>query len=99
MAKKKSLSPTFMGYDCKGPGCAGHKAGYRYARGGGGIPSPHSRSFNEGIDAYVAKATAPVRRTTKNTIKKVPVGRAIATGAAIGVGIAVLKPDDGNNTP
>jgi hypothetical protein len=33
---------------CKG-NCAGHRAGARYARSGGGTPSPHSRSFNNGM--------------------------------------------------
>lgn len=83
MAKKKTLSPTFLGYECKGPSCSGHKAGYRYARNGGGIPSPHSRSFNEGMDAYVTKATAPTQVKPKSLVTQSVLG-AVAAGAALG---------------
>lgn len=80
---KKPLQPTFLGYDCKGPNCSGHKAGYRYARQGGGIPSPHSRSFNEGIEAYITKSTAPTLVKPKTSITNKVLG-AVAAGAALG---------------
>ncbi len=34
---------------CKTGSCAGHRAGARYARRGGALPSPYSPSFNAGM--------------------------------------------------
>jgi len=79
----KPLQPTFLGYECKGPNCAGHKAGYRYARTGGGVPSPYSRSFNEGMSAYTTNYTAPKTSTRKSGITS-SVLSAVAAGAALG---------------
>lgn len=38
----------YYGSTCKGD-CGGHKAGARYARGGGRKLSPYSSSFNKGM--------------------------------------------------
>lgn len=42
MAKFRGMS------ECKGD-CSGHRAGYRYAKGGGTLPSRWSSSFNNGM--------------------------------------------------
>ena len=44
--------------------CGGHRAGARYARAGGVIPSPHSPSFNKGmrIQQGTLKFKKPKRR-------------------------------------
>lgn len=39
----------YYGSECKGPGCAGHKAGARYVRAGGRTLTKSSSSFNAGM--------------------------------------------------
>lgn len=51
--------PMFKGSPCT-QGCGGHRAGYRYAKNGGGKYSPHSRSFNRGM--MIAQGILPKRR-------------------------------------
>ena len=57
MASKR----LYKGSPCKHD-CGGHKAGARYARGGGAKPSPSSRSFNNGMK--IAQGGA-ARRSTR----------------------------------
>lgn len=100
MAKKKTLQPTFKGYSCKTAGCGGHKAGYSYAASGGAQPSMYSRSFNEGMDAYQAKATAPTRvRANNNKKKTVSIGAAALGGLAAGIASSTNNGNNGGNTP
>jgi len=51
--------PMFKGSVCKA-GCGGHRAGYRYAKSGGGKYSPHSSSFNKGM--RIAQGLLPKRK-------------------------------------
>lgn len=51
--------PMFKGSICKS-GCGGHRAGYRYAKAGGGRYSPHSSSFNKGM--RIAQGLLPKRK-------------------------------------
>jgi len=48
MAKKKSGGNTYYSSSCKGD-CSGHRAGARYARGGGRSLTRSSSSFNSGM--------------------------------------------------
>lgn len=83
MAKKATLQPTYKGYNCKTPGCGGHKAGHSYASSGGSIPSPHSQSFNEGMTSYQYQITAPKVSKPKSLVSRKVLG-ALAAGAALG---------------
>ena len=47
---------------CKTSTCSGHRAGARYARQGGNIPSPNSRSFNAGMQIENGTFVTPRRR-------------------------------------
>jgi len=48
--------------------CGGHRAGFRYARSGGGIRSPHSPSFNKGMG--IANGTYKPRQVKKQRKKR-----------------------------
>ena len=54
--------------ECKG-NCSGHRAGYRYAQGGGTTPARRSSSFNNGmriaLGTFVTPATATGTRRKK----------------------------------
>jgi len=39
----------YYGSECKTGNCGGHKAGYRYAKGGGRMLTRSSSSFNKGM--------------------------------------------------
>jgi hypothetical protein len=52
MARFRGLS------ECKG-NCSGHRAGYRYAQGGGTMPSRRSSSFNNGMRIALGTFRAP----------------------------------------
>lgn len=52
----------FRGSQCK-TNCGGHRAGFRYARSGGAVRSPHSSSFNKGMG--IANGTYKPRQVKK----------------------------------
>ena len=39
----------FKGSQCLTGDCGGHRAGFKYANQGGGLPSKYSPSFNNGM--------------------------------------------------
>jgi len=49
----------FKGSQCLTKGCGGHKAGFKYASGGGGQPAKYSPSFNKGMKLAPTKAAKP----------------------------------------
>lgn len=51
--------------------CGGHRAGYRYATGGGRTPSKYSPSFNKGmrIGMKAVKARSKHKKTTRRKKK------------------------------
>lgn len=56
----------FFGSRCT-KNCGGHKAGYRYAMGGGAQPSNTSPSFNKGMRiAQKQAAPAPTSKLRRN---------------------------------
>ena len=57
----------FRGSVCK-HGCGGHRAGFAYARRGGGIRSPQSSSFNKGMG--IQKGTFKPRAVNKRIKKR-----------------------------
>lgn len=54
----------FRGSTCK-TDCGGHRAGFKYATGGGGKKSPHSPSFNKGMKIAVKAIKARKKRKKK----------------------------------
>jgi hypothetical protein len=55
----------FRGSDCLTSACGGHRAGFKYATGGGGKKSPHSPSFNKGMKIAVKATKARNKRKGK----------------------------------
>tara|TARA_R110001606_G_scaffold194631_1_gene342353 strand:- start:4152 stop:4334 length:183 start_codon:yes stop_codon:yes gene_type:complete len=56
--------PKFRGSSCS-KDCGGHKAGFKYATGGGGKKSPASPSFNKGMKIAVKATKARNKRKSK----------------------------------
>ena len=54
-------TPKFRGSNCK-TDCGGHRAGFKYASGGGRKRSPQSPSFNKGMKIAVKATKARTKR-------------------------------------
>lgn len=62
--RKKAKPSTFVGRNCKST-CAGHRAGYAYARNGGTQFSKYSKSFNRGMRLFMGLSVPKSRSKTK----------------------------------
>ena len=65
----------YKGSPCKTPGCGGHKAGAKYVRNGGGTPSPHSDSFNNGMNIQQTPKIKHVANRIVAAIKSINSGK------------------------